>query len=61
MEKLEWNKEDIIDFIHCNDGITGKALASNILDSLKAFNVNLSKLVVKLMTEQQIYLELQKE
>ena len=37
-------KEDFIHSIHCNDGITGKALASNILDSLKTYNVNLSKL-----------------
>lgn len=37
-------REDIIDFIECDTGITGQALADKILSCLRSYDVDLGKM-----------------
>ena len=37
-------REDFLDFIKCNPGITGRSLADKVLRALRVYGVNLSKL-----------------
>ena len=37
-------REDLLDFIECNTGITGRSLADKVLGTIRGSGVNLSKL-----------------